>query len=362
MAIRGGPPAGAESDGRGADGDDLLRRDAVPGGAAGISAVRPCPRPRPRRARTARTARPKPPPGRPRTEDAFASDAGLTGTRPARVAAFLHWGSWIGGDRDGNPAVTAELTRQVPRIHADHLLHGYEAVATRLLSTIAVYVSREDVRPALETRLARDAEELPDTMRDLARRYPDEPYRRRLGAIAERLRRTRAYLTEEAGPFAGRYTAPEQLVAELDEMQRCLVVGSPGAGGLRRGPGLPVAGRDLRVPPCVSRAPAALGSARGRPGGAAGRGGRAGSRARAGTGRHPRRGPLDVPGGSRNPATLRRRGVPPLRDQLHALPRRRAASHGPGRRGRRSVDSRRDDGRLPARLARPGRRATLRVE
>ena len=166
----------------------------------------------------------QPVPSRPRTDgDAFASDAGLTGTRPARVAAFLHWGSWIGGDRDGNPAVTAELTRQVPRIHADHLFHGYEAVATRLLSTIAVYVSREDVRPALETRLARDAEELPDTMRDLVRRYPDEPYRRRLGAIAERLRRTRAYLTEETGSVAGRYTAPEQLVAELDEMQRCLV-------------------------------------------------------------------------------------------------------------------------------------------
>jgi phosphoenolpyruvate carboxylase len=160
----------------------------------------------------------------PRTEtDVFASDAGLTGTRPARVAAFLHWGSWIGGDRDGNPAVTAELTRQVPRVHADHLLHGYEAVATRLLSTIAIYVPRAEVWPALEARLARDAEELPETMRDLVRRYPDEPYRRRLGAIAERLRRTRAYLTEESGPVTGRYKAPEQLIAELDEMQRSLV-------------------------------------------------------------------------------------------------------------------------------------------
>jgi phosphoenolpyruvate carboxylase len=160
----------------------------------------------------------------PRTDgDVLASDAGLTGTRPARVAAFLRWGSWIGGDRDGNPAVTAELTRQVPRVHADHLIHGYEAVATRLLSTIAVHVPRPDVRPALEARLARDAEELPDTMRDLERRYPDEPYRRRLGAIAERLRRTRAYLTEESGSVVGRYTAPEQLIAEIDEMQRCLV-------------------------------------------------------------------------------------------------------------------------------------------
>ena len=153
----------------------------------------------------------------------FAGDAGRTGTRPPRVAAFLRWGSWIGGDRDGNPAVTAELTRQVPRVHAAHLLHGYEAVATRLLSSIAVFVARDDLRPALETRLARDAEDLPDTMRDLARRYPDEPYRRRLGAIAERLRRTRAFLTEESGPINGRYPSPDQLIAELDEMQRCLV-------------------------------------------------------------------------------------------------------------------------------------------
>ena len=152
-----------------------------------------------------------------------ASDAGRTGTRSARAGAFLRWGSWIGGDRDGNPTVTAALTRQVPRIHADHLLHGYEAVASRLLSTIAAYVPRDKVQPALETRLARDAEELQETMRDLTRRYPDEPYRRRLGAIAERLRRTRAYLTEEGGAISGRYETPDQLAAELVEMQRCLV-------------------------------------------------------------------------------------------------------------------------------------------
>ena len=60
-------------------------------------------------------------------------------------------------------------------------------------------------------------------MRDMARRYPDEPYRQRLGAMAERLRRSRAYLTEEGGPIAGRYETPEQLVSEIDELQRCLV-------------------------------------------------------------------------------------------------------------------------------------------
>ncbi|MGD0862616.1 MAG: phosphoenolpyruvate carboxylase [Candidatus Limnocylindrales bacterium] len=153
----------------------------------------------------------------------LASDAGRSGTRRPHVAAFMQWASWIGGDRDGNPAVTAELTRQVPRIHADHVMRGYEAVAMRLLSTLSIQVPREAVHPELENTLARDGEDLPETMRDLARRFPDEPYRRRLGAIAERLRRTRWYLTEEAGPVAGRYENPEQLVEELAELQATLI-------------------------------------------------------------------------------------------------------------------------------------------
>jgi phosphoenolpyruvate carboxylase len=158
-----------------------------------------------------------------RADRPAAGDGAVTGTGPPRVPAFLRWGSWIGGDRDGNPNVTAELTRQVPRVHADHVLRGYEAVVTRLVATIAVHVPRAAVQPALEARLARDAEELPETMRDMARRYPDEPYRRRLGGMAERLRRTRSYLTEEGGPISGRYDSPDILLAEIDEIQRCLV-------------------------------------------------------------------------------------------------------------------------------------------
>ncbi len=154
--------------------------------------------------------------------DSAAGDSGAGGSGWTRIPAFFRWGSWIGGDRDGNPNVTADLTRQVPRVHADHVLRGYEAVATRLVATIAVHVPRERIDPALETRLARDAEELPEVMRDLARRYAEEPYRRRFGAIAERLRRTRSYLTEESGPVTGRYLSPEQLLAEIAELQRCL--------------------------------------------------------------------------------------------------------------------------------------------
>jgi phosphoenolpyruvate carboxylase len=151
-----------------------------------------------------------------------ASDSGRSGTRPPWVRPFLHWGSWIGGDRDGHPGVTAEITDKTLRIHADHVLHGYEAVATRLMQTIAAATSADQVARPLASRLARDAEDLPETDRQLRRRFPDEPYRQRFGFIAERLRRTRAALTGEPAPRTGRYGGPADLDAELVEIQEAL--------------------------------------------------------------------------------------------------------------------------------------------
>jgi phosphoenolpyruvate carboxylase len=158
-----------------------------------------------------------------------ATDAGRTGTRSPHVRPFLAWESWIGGDRDGNPSVTAEITELTLRIHADHILRGYEAVATRLSQTIAAAVEDERVGRGLATRLARDAELLPDLDRQLRRRFPDEPYRQRFGFIAERLRRTRAHLTGQAAPLTARYADPVELDTELGEIQDALV-----ADGLAR--------------------------------------------------------------------------------------------------------------------------------
>jgi phosphoenolpyruvate carboxylase len=151
-----------------------------------------------------------------------AADAGRTGTRPPLVSPFLAWASWIGGDRDGNPSVTAEITERTLRIHADHVLRGYEAVATRLSQTLAAAVPAARVDGALATRLARDAELLPELDRTLRRRFPDEPYRQRFGFIAERLRRTRAYLTGQPAALTGRYGGPDELDAELVELEDCL--------------------------------------------------------------------------------------------------------------------------------------------
>ncbi|HEY6014874.1 MAG TPA: phosphoenolpyruvate carboxylase, partial [Candidatus Limnocylindrales bacterium] len=115
------------------------------------------------------------------------------------------------------------ITEKTLRIQADHVLHGYEAVATRLMQTIAAATPTDRVTRPLASRLARDAEDLPETDRQLRRRFPDEPYRQRFGFIAERLRRTRAALTGEAAPRTGRYATPADLDTELVEIQEALV-------------------------------------------------------------------------------------------------------------------------------------------
>jgi phosphoenolpyruvate carboxylase len=158
-----------------------------------------------------------------------ASDSGETGTRPSRAATFLHWGSWIGADRDGNPNVTAELTAQTARIHADHVLRGHEAVVSRLMQTIASAVPAERLDRRIARRLALDDDDLPELMRQLDRRFGDEPYRRRLGAMAERLRRTRSALIGAAAPLTGRYRDVDAFREELDELSAALV-----ADGLER--------------------------------------------------------------------------------------------------------------------------------
>ncbi len=142
------------------------------------------------------------------------------GGQSSASRAYVRWGSWIGGDRDGNPNVTAETTRLALSIQADHVLRAYEQVARRLAQTITV---RCAATAELQRRLTRDDQELPDSARDLERRYPDEPFRRRLGNIAERLRRTRLRLTGLDEQVAAGYESPAALATELAEIGRALI-------------------------------------------------------------------------------------------------------------------------------------------
>ena len=156
----------------------------------------------------------------------------IGGSRAARsreladpaVPAFLRFGSWIGADRDGHPSVTAQVTEETIRIQADHVLRGHEAVAARLSQTIAAKVRGDAVPRALAHRLVADELAMSQLAASLQERYPDEPFRQRLGFIAERLRHTRVRLLgERRGATTAGYANPQELLDELAELQLALV-------------------------------------------------------------------------------------------------------------------------------------------
>jgi phosphoenolpyruvate carboxylase len=146
-----------------------------------------------------------------------ARDTGRTGTRPPRVGAFLGWGSWIGGDRDGNTAVTAAVTSEVPAIHADHLLRGYERVAERLSQTVSPL---SEPPPGIAAQLAFAEEHFPELATEVRRRFPREAYRRAFAFVAERLRRTRERLVHGAG--SGGYATAVELLSDVLALQSTL--------------------------------------------------------------------------------------------------------------------------------------------
>jgi len=89
-----------------------------------------------------------------------------SGLRAPLSLPVLRWGTWIGGDRDGNPNVTAETTREAMRIQADHALRALEAVASRLMMSIAATVDGGEIDGALGASLVRDAKDLGEVERN----------------------------------------------------------------------------------------------------------------------------------------------------------------------------------------------------
>jgi phosphoenolpyruvate carboxylase len=162
-------------------------------------------------------------------ERALVGDA--AGTRPPPFRPFLHWGSWVGGDRDGNPSVTAATTTAAMAVQADHVLRGLEAATRRIGRSLTASAASTPPTPALLASLAGDEATFPGPATAIAQRSPGEPHRRKLLLVAEKLAATRACLVGEPmaeGPPAG-YRDAGGLLGDLR-----LVQGSLAAAGAHR--------------------------------------------------------------------------------------------------------------------------------
>ena len=148
------------------------------------------------------------------TERTLVGDA--SGAVPTPVPAFVRFGSWVGGDRDGNPFVTAEVTRLTMAAHAEHALRWLAEASARVGRTLTL---DEDSTPAsreLLESLAVDAVAGPERFAEIALGSPAEPHRQKLLLVADRVRATRD------GRLEASYRSPDELAADLRVVQRSL--------------------------------------------------------------------------------------------------------------------------------------------
>ncbi|CDI03506.1 Phosphoenolpyruvate carboxylase [Candidatus Competibacter denitrificans Run_A_D11] len=121
-----------------------------------------------------------------------------------RIPCLLRFGSWIGGDRDGNPFVTPETTALALRLQAQEILREYLRRIEELNRHLTYSSSLDMPSPVFAARLEADAEQMSALFADAPRQYAQEPYRRKLFLIYHRLRHNhdRARARAEGHPEA----------------------------------------------------------------------------------------------------------------------------------------------------------------
>ncbi len=145
------------------------------------------------------------------------------------VPCFLRFRSWVGGDRDGNPNVTADVTRDALRYYRDLAVRKYIQSVRRLMARCGQSTKLVGVTSELLESIERDEAALPERPRDFVRWDQTEPYRRKLALMWWRLEQLRQHNLEPKDwgrpdpELGGRYRSSDEFLADLRVIERSLI-------------------------------------------------------------------------------------------------------------------------------------------
>jgi len=167
-------------------------------------------------------------------------DRALSGPASGRVASaappFIRYGSWIGADRDGNPFVTAEITKQAAGIQAEHVLRALENATERIGRSLTVHAGPQTAGPDMAKAIEAARASHPGLIAEIVGRSPEEPFRAYLLYASRRLSATRQGVEGGLKTAGGlgtadlAYRGPAEFIADLRLVQRELA----SAGAVRQ--------------------------------------------------------------------------------------------------------------------------------
>lgn len=156
--------------------------------------------------------------------DNFARELARLGVTISPTSRPLSFGTWIGGDRDGNPNITASITREAITLQIGHFIRAMLAALEPLRQALSVSTRIVGASPALQNSLAEDLNNLPEIEARYRRLNVEEPYRLKATAIRHRLILTqRRHAAGELHEEGRDYNNTNELIADLMVMRESLL-------------------------------------------------------------------------------------------------------------------------------------------
>jgi phosphoenolpyruvate carboxylase len=139
------------------------------------------------------------------------------------TARPLTFGTWIGGDRDGNPNITPQITEDAVVLQVGHAIRTTIAAMDRLRQMLSVSTRITGATPELSASVEEDLKRIPEFEQRFLRLNSQEPYRLKATAIVHRLAFTRNRHAVGGPHVPGRdYRDTSELLADLTLMRDSL--------------------------------------------------------------------------------------------------------------------------------------------